>query len=94
MPVTPSQACTARSPRTVISARMLPGLFLSTTIDASVGPIDIRPVTRIDWTALSRSRPPRASKLFAITSSTVWAKAGTASTAPANRPGRALRSMG
>ena len=84
--VTPSQACTASVPWTVISARKLPGRFLSMTMGASVGPIDILPVTRIAWTAFSLSRPPRASKLFAITSSTVWAAAGTARTAPPADP--------
>ncbi len=76
-----------------MSARKLPGRFISMTMGSSIGPMVILPLIRIDWMAFSLSRPPRASRLFAITSSTVWAAAGTDSTA-SSRPGRALRSMG
>ena len=91
--VVPSNAWMERVPSTVVSMRMHAGRLVSTTVLIVRSPTDTRPVMRTDWIALSLSRPPRASRLLAMISSTVWAAAGPASTAR-TRPGRALRSIG
>ncbi len=79
--VFPSNAWTMRTPSAIVSTRMSAGRFASTTVVICRSPADTRPVIRIDRMAFSRSRPPRASRLLAMTSSTVWAAAGPASRA-------------
>ena len=94
-PVFPSKACVIVSPRTVTSIRTLSGRLISITNGASVpGPAVVRPVMRSVSTRLIRSRPPLASRLRAIRSSTAWAPAGQEDPARVSRRARARASMG
>src|SRR3954462_2410840 len=84
-PVVPSYADVPVMPWIVKSTRMSEGRALTIVIGASMGPIFIFPVRRIDLMAVSFSLPPIAFMFFSSSSSAVWPNADTVSSAAAQR---------